>query len=155
MLRREQASAAENILIHRIAGQQQLGGVDPTDAPLSFLDFVGGRPMAGYHAPIAARMIERARQYVGVDLGLKWLGLAAIALALQSGGGYESGPPEEVKNSTRLDGWLGRHPIRIAASLCRQRPPPGRRARQTGGRVSVAEVTTITIIYLRNLKSAS
>ena len=76
VLRREQASAAENILIHRVAGQQQLGGVDP---------------------------------------GLKWLGLAGIALALQSGGGYESAPREGVKNSTRLDGWQGRYPIRIAA----------------------------------------
>jgi len=116
VLRQEQVSSADNILIHRIVGQQQIGGVDPADALLSFLEFVGDSPMVGYHAPFDARMIERAcRRYLGIDPTLIWVDLADLAPGVQSGSGHASGAHGDTRNSRGLDWWLERYTIRIAA----------------------------------------
>ena len=116
VLKQEQASANDNILIHRIVGQQQIGGVDPADALLSFLEFVGDSPMVGYHAPFDARMIERAcRRYLGIDPTLIWVDLADLAPGVQSGSGHASGAHGDTRNSRGLDWWLERYTIRIAA----------------------------------------
>jgi len=116
VLRQEQVSSADNILIHRIVGQQQISGADPANALLSFLEFIGDSPLVGYHAPFDARMIERAcRRYLGIDSALTWVDLADLAPALQSGAGHASGPHGDTRSSRGLDWWLERYTIRIAA----------------------------------------
>ena len=119
VLKQEQVSTNDNILIHRIVGQQQIAGADPADALLSFLEFVGDSPMVGYHAPFDARMIERAcRRYLGVDPGLQWLDLANVAPALQGRAGQAgqaSGEFENRRNSRGLDWWLDHYAIKIAS----------------------------------------
>lgn len=96
ILRQEKISNVENILLHGIGGQAQQTGMDPVQALLDFLDFIGQAPLVGFHAGFDAQMITRAaQQYLGVKPKWLWLDLAIILPALFP----------QFKYST-LDAWL-------------------------------------------------
>lgn len=79
VLRQDVVSTHENILIHGIGGSAQSEGVDPPDALLAFLQYLGKSPLVAYHALFDQTMIERAlREYLGFDLGQTWIDLAWV-----------------------------------------------------------------------------
>lgn len=75
-----------------------LVGVPPVDALISFLHFVEKAPLVAFNVPFVAGMIERALgERVGLELGLPWLDLAWVLPDLfRDVGDMES----------RLDAWL-------------------------------------------------
>jgi DNA polymerase-3 subunit epsilon len=79
ILRQEQVSTHENILIHGIGGSAQSEGVDPVEALLAFLEYIGKAPLVAYHAFFDQAMIDKAmREYLGLELGRTWIDLAWV-----------------------------------------------------------------------------
>lgn len=79
VLRQEQVSTHANILIHGIGGAAQSGGVDPVEALLAFLQYVGKAPLVAYHAFFDQSMIGKAmREYLGMELDQRWIDLAWV-----------------------------------------------------------------------------
>ena len=79
VLRQDQVSTHENILIHGIGGSAQQEGEDPVEALLSFLRFVGSAPLVAYHAFFDQSMIDKAmREYMGIELEETWIDLAWV-----------------------------------------------------------------------------
>lgn len=79
ILRQDVVSDTENILIHGIGGQAQQGGVDPAEALLAYLDYVGKDPLVAYHALFDKTMIERAMlRYLGKKTDHAWIDLAWV-----------------------------------------------------------------------------
>ena len=83
VLRQERASDDANILVHRIGGSAQTGGVDPVQASLAFLEYIGKSPLVGYHAAFDEIMISRSiRQTLGESFRRTWIDLAYLAPAM-------------------------------------------------------------------------
>jgi len=98
VLRQHRASADDNILIHGIGGQTQLGGVDPASGMLDFLEYVGKCPLVAFRAEFDRPMIDRSmKSSLGAALKLPWIDLAFLLPALF--------PDSEC---TMLDDWLVR-----------------------------------------------
>jgi DNA polymerase-3 subunit epsilon len=105
VLRQRASSATENILVHRIGGQQQLAGADPADALVGFLEYVRLSPLVAFRADFDRVMVERELESV---LGLRtqslWIDLAKLMPALFS------------DNECRtMDDWLTRFGITMIA----------------------------------------
>lgn len=98
ILRQNEVSAHENILIHGIGGSAQRDGVDPPEALLRFLEFAGDAPLVAYHASFDQTMIERAmREYLGLSFEATWIDLAWVMPELFR---------ERINEPVDLDGWL-------------------------------------------------
>lgn len=107
VLRQEEASSRDNILIHRIAGDEQRQGLDPAEALVAFLEFAGKRPIVGYHAGFDRAMIAKEmRAHLALRFDAPFLDLALAAPTLLAD---RDGPLPD-----NLDGWLARHDIVIA-----------------------------------------
>ena len=108
VLRQQLPSATANIRVHGIGAEQQLGGEDPADALMRFLEWSAKAPLIAYHAPFDAMFIRRAmRQHLGVDPRLHWLDLAAIL------------PPLfDAPRDLALDHWLERFGIETVERHC-------------------------------------
>ncbi len=79
VLRQDQVSTHANILIHGIGGSAQSEGVDPAEALLAFLRYIGKSPLVAYHAFFDQSMIDKAMgNYLGIELGQIWIDLAWI-----------------------------------------------------------------------------
>lgn len=103
VVRQDHSSTADNILIHRIGGQRQMGGADPQRALLSFLEFVGHCPLVAYRAEFDRTMLDRAlKDYLGTVTQSHWIDLAEILPALY--------PSNENKT---MDDWLDFMNIRM------------------------------------------
>jgi DNA polymerase-3 subunit epsilon len=82
-VRQETASPVGNILIHRIGGQQQLGGVDPVAALLQCLEFLGSSVVVAFRAEFDETMLRRATaEVLGVRLRTRFIDLAVLLPAL-------------------------------------------------------------------------
>ena len=98
VLRQESPSGADNILVHRIGGAEQLAGEESSEALLGLLEFAGKAPCVGYNAPFDAALLDRAaRSRLGARLRLRWLDLAWLASAVDR----ETAGPRQP-----LDVWL-------------------------------------------------
>lgn len=98
VLRQDEVSSHDNILIHGIGGSAQRDGVEPADALLDFLDYVGKAPLVAYHALFDQTMIERAMsRYLGCTIPLPWIDLAWVLPELYR---------ERIDNQVGLDDWL-------------------------------------------------
>lgn len=89
VLRQEEPSAVENILVHRIGGAAQRDGEDPELALSSFLDYAGRSPLVGFHAQFDATLLARElRARLELRFRALWVDVAHVAAALfpQSGG---------------------------------------------------------------------
>lgn len=97
VLRQEQVSSKDNILIHGISGEVQREGVAPVEALLAFLDFLGKSPLVAFHVTFDQTMIRRAMR-VHLDLNFKhpWLDLAYVMPGLM---------PEYARRYRALDDW--------------------------------------------------
>lgn len=98
VLQQRAVSAADNILIHGISGQQQREGENPAAALLAFLEYVGASPLVAYHAEFDQAMLRRAlREVLGINFEPPWLDLAWLMPELFA----------EIKDGeTPLDTWL-------------------------------------------------
>lgn len=74
VLRQEEVSDKENILLHGIGAQQQRDGVDPALAMQSFEAYIGSAPLLAFHAAFDQTMISRySRRYLGQTLPNPWV----------------------------------------------------------------------------------
>ena len=86
ILRQEEVSDRDNILVHGIGGQMQREGLPPAQALLDFLDYLGKSPLVAYHAVFDATMIRRAMtEHLGIACKRPWLDLAYVMPALLPG----------------------------------------------------------------------
>jgi DNA polymerase III subunit epsilon len=98
VLRQPEASTHDNILVHRITGSEQLGGMEPARALVAFLEFIGRSPLVAYHAPFDAKILQRALvAELGLPARLAWVDLAELAPLLLSG---------RATRLKGLDAWL-------------------------------------------------
>jgi DNA polymerase-3 subunit epsilon len=98
VLRQEQPSAHENILVHGIDGTTQRSGTEPAEALARFLAYAGKAPLVAFHADFDRIMIERAtRPALGLRPVNTWLDLAVIAPVVF---------PEHAGAARTLDDWL-------------------------------------------------
>ncbi len=96
IFRQHESSATDNILIHQIGGQQQLGGVEPALAMIEFLEFVGTSVSVAFRAEFDQTVLEREiREMIGIPLDHVFLDLAHLLPAVFPGTPNDS-----------LDDWL-------------------------------------------------
>ena len=71
---------SESILIHGLAPSAIAAGLEPSQALLDFMDFLGDSPVIGYHAPFDQRMLARAlKSILGYELRHRFFDLAEVA----------------------------------------------------------------------------
>ncbi|ETD72289.1 exonuclease [Pelistega indica] len=99
ILRQEQSSSKKNILIHRISRQAQLNGIDPAEALMQFLEFIGKQPLVAFYVGFDKPMLNKAlKKYLGIDLNNRtWLDIAFVAPLFF---------PEHARQHRNLDYWM-------------------------------------------------
>lgn len=99
VLRQEQSSSKQNILIHHISRAQQMNGVDPAEALMQFLEYMGKRPLLAFYVGFDQPMLDKAfKKYLGISLKSHiWLDVAFIAPLFF---------PEKARQHRNLDFWL-------------------------------------------------
>lgn len=103
ILQQPTPSSYANILVHGIGGTAQAAGIEPVQALLDFLDFVGAAPLVAFHTFFDETAIRRAmQQHLGVDFKRPWLDLAYLAPALH---------PELAQRLKSLDDWAAQFDI--------------------------------------------
>jgi DNA polymerase-3 subunit epsilon len=86
LLRQERSSEVDNILVHQIGGQEQLGGTDPAEALVRCLEFVGDSRIVAYRAEFDQTVFRReARLRLGVHAWPRFIDLASLLPALFPG----------------------------------------------------------------------
>jgi len=99
VLRQEEVSGNDNILIHGIGAEAQREGIEPAEGLLRFLEYVGKSPLVAYHAFFDQGMIDRAnKRFLGHCPEFVWLDLAWILPELFR---------ERIDGIVGLDQWLG------------------------------------------------
>ena len=79
-LHRADHQASASTLIHGIAPSEVARGVDPAEALLDFMEFVGSSPLLAFHAEFDQRMLARAlKQHLGYRLQHNFFDVAEIA----------------------------------------------------------------------------
>ncbi|MBL8523027.1 MAG: 3'-5' exonuclease [Betaproteobacteria bacterium] len=107
VLRQDAPSREANILIHRIAGGEQVDGIEPAEALASFLEFAQKLPCVAFHAAFDETMLRRAcRGHLGIDFSPQFVDLAHLAPALF---------PEAPSALRSLDDWVAYFSIGIHA----------------------------------------
>jgi DNA polymerase-3 subunit epsilon len=97
ILRQEQVSAKDNILIHGIGGEAQREGLAPAEALLAFLDYLGKSPLVAFHVTFDETMIRRAcKDHLGFEFKHPWADLAYLMPGLL---------PEYARKYRALDHW--------------------------------------------------
>ena len=98
VLRQEEVSHRENILVHGISGTAQRAGLDPPEALLRFLEFVGKDPLIAFHVMFDETALRISlRRHLGLTLRARWLDLAYLLPALF---------PVHGRSARTLDDWL-------------------------------------------------
>jgi DNA polymerase III subunit epsilon len=101
VLRQPESSSGDNILGHRIGDERQLGGEDPAESLLRFLEYVRHCPLVAFRAEFDQTLIDRALQTsLGTVSQSPWLDLAELLPALY--------PSNENKT---MDDWLAKMTI--------------------------------------------
>lgn len=98
LVRQETPSAAENILIHGIAGDAQRGGRAVEEVIAELAEYVGEGVPVAFHAPFDAGILRRH----GLELEREWVDLATLMPALF--------PARSLRQNT-LDPWLAEFDI--------------------------------------------
>jgi DNA polymerase-3 subunit epsilon len=96
LLRQDRSSEVDNILVHQIGGQAQLGGTDPAEALVRCLEFIGESRVVAYRAEFDQTVFRReARLRLGVQAWPRFIDLASLLPALFPGTDNDS-----------LDDWI-------------------------------------------------
>jgi DNA polymerase-3 subunit epsilon len=83
VLRQERSSATDNILIHQIGGQAQLGGADPDEGLVACLEFIGDSRIVAFRAEFDATVFRReVRERLGMRAWPRFIDLAHVLAAL-------------------------------------------------------------------------
>jgi DNA polymerase-3 subunit epsilon len=107
VVQQRESSRKENILVHGISGTVQREGMEPAEALLAFLEFLGSSPLVAFHVTFDETMIRRAlRHHLGLTFKHPWLDLAYVMPSLY--------PPLAYSHRV-LDDWIARFNIRIEA----------------------------------------
>lgn len=86
VVRQQQESRVDNILIHQIGGQQQRGGEEPVGALLSFLEYLDGSIAVAFRAEFDATVLRRELHgHLGIRTRQRFLDLAVVLPALFPG----------------------------------------------------------------------
>lgn len=86
VLQQRASSRKENILVHGISGSVQREGVEPAEALLAFLEYLGKSPLVAFHVTFDETMIRRAmRQYLGISFKRPWVDMAYVMPSLYPG----------------------------------------------------------------------
>lgn len=105
VLRQEEPSAAENILVHGIGREAQLGGRPAVQVLPEVAALLQGGLPAAFHAPLDRGFLHRAFAEAGIRTPRRnWLDLAVLAPLFF--------PSRTTKD---LDGWLSRFSIECPA----------------------------------------
>lgn len=74
VLRQQEVSSRDNILLHGIGVKSQLGGVDPVQALQAFEAYVADAPLLAFHSAFDEALIGRHMQlHLGRGLANSWL----------------------------------------------------------------------------------
>ena len=73
VLRQEEASGRDNILLHGIGVQAQREGVPAADALRAFAAYAGEAPLLAFHAAFDQTLVGRYAQASGIAVGREWL----------------------------------------------------------------------------------
>jgi DNA polymerase-3 subunit epsilon len=96
VVRQEQPSAVDNILVHGLGASAQLGGRPPGDVLRELKAFIGDAIPVAFHAPFDQAILERAFAHAGMKAPRqRWLDLAALAPVLFAD-----------RKANDLDSWL-------------------------------------------------
>jgi len=110
VIRQATPSRADNILIHRIAGSEQLQGIDAIEALVAFLEYAQKLPCVAFHAAFDESMLKRAfEEQLGIQFAPEFIDLALLAPALITSA------PVTLRS---LDDWVAHFSIRISARHC-------------------------------------
>lgn len=105
VLKQPESSSHDNILVHRIGGQRQLSGVEPEEALVRFLEYVGHAPLVAFRAEFDQTMLDRAlKETLNVRTQSQWIDLAKVLPALYPG-----------NDNRTMDDWLRSMGIRMIA----------------------------------------
>jgi len=86
VLRQDQESRVDNILIHQIGGQEQRAGEEPVGALLSFLEYLDGSIAVAFRAEFDATVLRRElHAQLGIRTRQRFLDLAVVLPALFPG----------------------------------------------------------------------
>lgn len=114
VLRQDIVSTDANILVHRISRAQQREGIASHEALQAFVNFIGDSPLVGYHAQFDEMIIARAiRLHLNAPYRQRWLDLAALAPAIDTGGQLMHTGLVHGARARSLDWWLQRYSIVI------------------------------------------
>jgi DNA polymerase-3 subunit epsilon len=104
VVRQEETSTKDNILLHGIGAQKQRDGQDPVIALRAFADYAGNAPLLAFHAAFDQAMIGRyAREHLGTDLPNPWLDIDHLCAVTY----------EKVR-ARALDDWMNHFGIHCA-----------------------------------------
>ena len=104
VLRQEQVSAVDNILLHGIGAQRQLAGVPAGDAIAEFQSYAGLSPLLAFHAAFDRTMVERYARIGGqAGWARPWLDIEQLCAATH-----------ESVRARSLDEWLAHFNIQCA-----------------------------------------
>ncbi len=95
-LQQSTVSDTDNILIHQIGAQAQMGGADPVMPLIELLEYIQWAPIVSFRSPFDATILAREiKAHLGVTLRLRMFDLALLLPALY---------PNTQNDS--LDDWL-------------------------------------------------
>lgn len=98
--------ASASTLIHGIAPSAIAAGVEPGEALLAFMDFVGDSPLLAFHAPFDQHILQRAlKRQLGYRLQHPFLDVADLAPLLC---------PDARLRRAGLDDWLAHFRLQAA-----------------------------------------
>lgn len=96
LLRQDHSSEVDNILIHQIGGQEQLGGMDPVEALVRCLEYIGESRVVAFRAEFDSTVFGReVRERLGLRAWPRFIDLAAVLPAMFPGTANDS-----------LDDWM-------------------------------------------------
>lgn len=97
VLRQEEPSRPENIVVHGIGGTAQLEGEPPAHALTQWLAYAADAPLAGFRVDFDRLVIERTvRDVLRRRIRNKWLDLASLLPAVF---------PQHARSAHSLDEW--------------------------------------------------
>ena len=81
ILKQDESSSKENILIHHIGDSDQRSGIEPVEALMQFLEYMAKAPLMAYHVGFDQPMLDKAlKQYLGIELKQHtWFDVAFLA----------------------------------------------------------------------------
>jgi DNA polymerase-3 subunit epsilon len=104
VLRQDEFSSKDNILLHGIGVQRQREGVAPQAALRAFADFAGDAPLLAFHAAFDQAMISRyASQHLGRVLPNPWVDIEHLCAVTH-----------EAVRARTLDAWMAHFGISCA-----------------------------------------